>query len=134
MNCDNARSSRASAPLSTTKRAPDIFAAVSKSIRPSCSPISKCSFGSKENFGFSPTAAKFGIVVLILAERNFQQRRVGDLGERGVEAIARATLFGFELGQRGLQFRDFGLQSVGARHRPFSIAAPISFDAALRRS
>ena len=42
MNWPSARSSRASPPLSTTKREPDSFAAVSKSIRPSASPISKC--------------------------------------------------------------------------------------------
>ncbi len=45
MNCASARSSRASGPLVTTNRAPDIFAAVSKSISSSASPIAKCSFG-----------------------------------------------------------------------------------------
>ena len=56
MNCMSARSSRASAPFSTTKRAPESFAAASKSIRPSASPISKCSFGLKPsgNFGGAP--------------------------------------------------------------------------------
>ena len=47
MNWPSARSSRASAPRRITKREPDIFAARSKSIRPSASPISKCSLGLK---------------------------------------------------------------------------------------
>ena len=42
MNWPSARSSRASGPRSTTKRAPAIFAAVAKSIMPSASPSSKC--------------------------------------------------------------------------------------------
>ncbi len=43
------------APFNTTKRAPEIFAAVSKSIRPNASPISKCCFGLNENFFGLPT-------------------------------------------------------------------------------
>ena len=47
MNWPSARSSRASGPRSTTKRAPAIFAAAAKSIMPSASPSSKCCFGWK---------------------------------------------------------------------------------------
>ena len=42
MNWPSARSRRASPPFRTTKREPESFAAVSKSIRPRASPISKC--------------------------------------------------------------------------------------------
>ena len=53
----SARSSRASAPVSTTKRAPDSFAARSKSIIPSASPSSKCSFGgNSKDARFAPAA------------------------------------------------------------------------------
>ena len=58
MNWASARSSRASAPVSTTNRAPDIFAARSKSIWPSPAPISKCSLGVKSNSGLTPTVRK----------------------------------------------------------------------------
>ena len=49
-----ARSSRAIAPLSTTKREPDSLAAVSKSISPKSSPSSKCCFGSNAYVFGSP--------------------------------------------------------------------------------
>ena len=45
---------RASPPFSTTKRAPDNFAAVSKSIIPSASPSSKCCFGLNAYSRFAP--------------------------------------------------------------------------------
>ena len=44
MKWPSARSSRARAPRSSTKRAPDIFAAVAKSISPSASPREWCSW------------------------------------------------------------------------------------------
>ena len=55
MNCAIARSSRASAPFSTTKREPDNFAARAKSIWPSFSPIASCGSGAKLKRGGSPT-------------------------------------------------------------------------------
>ena len=54
MNEASARSSRASAPVSTTKRAPDSFAARSKSISPSASPSSKCSRAGNSKAGGCP--------------------------------------------------------------------------------
>jgi hypothetical protein len=51
MNWPSARSSRASPPFSTTKREPESFAAASKSMRPSASPSSKCSFAEFSRFG-----------------------------------------------------------------------------------
>ena len=54
MNWPSARSSRASGPRSTTKRAPAIFAAAAKSIMPSASPSSKCCFGWKPRSRGSP--------------------------------------------------------------------------------
>ena len=54
MKADKARSIRASAPDKTTKRAPDILAAVLKSIWPSASPRSKCSLASKPKSFSSP--------------------------------------------------------------------------------
>ena len=54
MKLISARSSRAPAPISTEKRAPDIFAARSKSRIPSAAPMSQCGFGSKSNARGSP--------------------------------------------------------------------------------
>src|SRR5208337_4612417 len=98
MNCSSARERRASAPFSTTKRAPESFAAASKSISPRASPISKCSFGVNPaeipNLPFDdvPAAAHLDIVVLVLAVGDIVERQVGDFGERRVERGGRLTL------------------------------------------
>ena len=54
MNCASARCSRARSPRRNEKRAPDIFAAVAKSSRPSASPRSVWSFAGKSNSGGVP--------------------------------------------------------------------------------
>ena len=54
MKLASARSSRAPAPKCTTKRAPEILAARSKSRMPSASPISQCGRAGKSNRGGSP--------------------------------------------------------------------------------
>src|SRR5450830_921495 len=54
MKLISARESRAPAPIRTANRAPDIFAARSKSRIPSADPMSQCGFGSKSNARGSP--------------------------------------------------------------------------------
>ena len=54
MNVTSARSRAAPAPHRTANRAPEIFAARSKSRMPSAGPRSQCACGSKSNAGVSP--------------------------------------------------------------------------------
>ena len=71
-----ARSSRANAPFNTTNRAPEIFWAPSKSIRPSASPISKCCLGANANLPGVPTLRTSTLPVLIRPERHILARQV----------------------------------------------------------
>ena len=83
----SARSSRAPAPLKTMKPLPEIFVAASRSIRPSCVPISQCGFGLKSNFAGSPTTRSMRLSAARLADRHRvvvdvrdAQEDVGQLG------------------------------------------------------
>src|SRR5215212_7154764 len=132
MNWPSARSRRASCPFSTTKREPESFAAVSKSIRRIASPSSKCSFGAaklrglpKRLFSMLPCSSaptgtsgfgRFGISASALSSAALASRSAasscGAVSLRpatsAISACARASSF-------------------------FAFAWPISFDSALRR-
>ena len=61
MKLISARASRAPAPRSTEKRAPDMRAARSKSRIPSAAPISQCGFGVNANAGGVPQRRTSGL-------------------------------------------------------------------------
>ena len=124
MNCSSARSSRASAPFNTTKRAPDSFAAASKSMSPSASPISKCSFGVKPSgkLGGAPMASKLDIVVFVLAVGRVVEWQVWDRRQLQFQRCRRLPLRRLQFRHGGLKARDlgpvvFGRDRVLARHR-----------------
>ena len=124
MNCSSARDSRASAPFRTTNRAPDSFAAASKSIRPSASPISKCSFGVKPSgkSGGAPWRRTSTLSFSSLPSGTSSNGRLGISAQRFLERRVRLALGRLEIGHGRLQARDLGLEVFGrlrvlARHR-----------------
>ncbi len=134
MNCERARSKRASGPLLTTNRAPEIFVAVSKSIRPSASPMSKCSFGAKSTARGSPTRRNSTL--------SFSSRPSGT-SSSGVLGISASALSSAKIASRSSASNSASavfksptsiFKALARSASPAFIAAPISFDAALRRS
>ena len=136
MNCISARSSRASAPFSTTKRAPDSFAAVSKSIRPErfadlemlarLEAVGKC--------GGAPWRRTSTLSCSSLPSGTSASGRLGIAASSRSSAAAAAFSCASISGIATLS-RPTSCLSVSASAaslRP--IAAPISFEAALRRS
>ena len=124
MNCSSARSSRASAPFSTTNRAPDIFAAASKSMRPSASPISKCSLGLKPsgNVGALPCWRSSTLSFSSLPSGVSSSGRLGIAAKLRFERPRRLPLRRLQLRHRRLEPGDLGAIVVGrdnilARHR-----------------
>jgi hypothetical protein len=66
MKLMSARSSLAPGPLSTVKRAPEIFVPRSKSMMPSAGPRSQCAWGSKSKRRGSPTVRTTGLSALLV--------------------------------------------------------------------
>ena len=136
MNCSSARSSRASAPLSTTKRAPDSFAAASKSISPSASPMSKCSFGLKPsgNFGGAPWRRTSTLSFSSLPTGTSASGRLGMAASSLSSAAPASRSAASSSGIVALRPATSARRSFAAAASFLAIAAPISFEAALRRS
>ena len=136
MNWPSARSSRASWPFSTTKREPDSFAAVSKSIRPSASPISKCSFGASRALRGSPTRARSRRCRA--RRRRPARRRAAGWGSRRARRPAPSSASRSACLERrhgAPSARATSAISACARASSFlALAWPISFESALRRS
>ena len=116
MNWPSARSSRASWPFSTVKREPDNFAARSKSIMPSASPISKCSFTQFGRVGHLADLADLDIVVLVLADRHIVERHVGDDGQFRFHSAVDLALARLARPKERLDLGDLALQPFGQRH------------------
>ena len=74
MKLIRARSSRAPAPISTEKRAPDIFAARSKSRMPSAAPMSQCGLRLEVERARLAVTADFDVVVGGLPDRHRRMR------------------------------------------------------------
>ena len=125
MNWPSARSSRASPLFSTTKREPDILAAVSKSIMPRSSPISKCCFAPRGSSG-----CRSGGAPRCRARR--RRRGTSSFGRFGIAASASCSAFSglalllLELRQAFLQGGDLRHQFLGARLvlRPWPARSP----------
>ncbi len=135
MKAPSARSSRASAPFSTTKRAPEIFAAVAKSISPSASPISKCCLRLvKLELRRRADLAHLLVVLLVLAERHVVERQVGNDGERIAQLAVQLALGFLALGELSFSAATSAISALALASSFAALAAPISFDAALRRA
>ena len=95
MNWPSARSSRASGPRSTVKRAPASFAAVAKSISPSASPSSKCCFGAKSRSRGSPCCFSTTLALSSGAVRHVGvehvRQRLQDRADLAVQRRGRAS-------------------------------------------
>ena len=91
MNWASARSSRASAPFSTTKRAPDSFAAVSKSMRPQRLADLEMLLRLKRELRRRADLAHFRHWRLVVADRHVVERRVGNGREQVRAARHRAA-------------------------------------------
>ena len=127
MNWARARSRRASGPFSTTKRAPESFAAVSKSISPSASPSSKCCFGWNVNFFGVPTLRSSTLAPASMPDRHIGGRRVGNGGEQVLVFLLDLALVGLALLDFGLEARHLlfqGLCAVALPSRPWPGRSP----------
>ena len=83
MNWPSARSSRASAPRRTVKRAPASLAAAAKSISPSASPSSKCWLAARSRGrGGSPQLLQHDVGALVGAVRHVGVEDVGQASSR----------------------------------------------------
>ena len=99
------------------KREPEIFAACSKSIRPSASPSSKCSFGAKPKSGRVADAADLDIGGLVRALGHVVERHVRNARERVLERLVDAPLGLLALLDRVLDLGDLADQRIGRRLR-----------------
>ena len=124
MNCSSARSSRASAPFSTTKRAPDIFGRGVEIHEAEPLADLKVLFRLEpfRKGRRNPMLAKFDIVVLVLAVRRIGERQVGNRGEFHIERRSCLPLGRLQFRHGRLEPGDLGAKIVGrdtilARHR-----------------
>ena len=133
MNWPSARSRRARPADRTVKREPESFAARSKSIWPSASPSSKCSFGAKPNTGFSPTLR---ISTLPVSSGPSGTVSSGTFGRRAsassssavsVRSVSSASV------RNALICATSAFSASAFAMSLAAMAAPISLDAALRR-
>ena len=132
MKAPSARSRRASAPLSTTKRAPDMRLAAAKSISPSASPISTWSLASKSKLLGSPTLR---ISRLALSSAPMGTAALATLGRPASRSRSRASRSRSASSRSRSSFLSPATSSTSARtSSPRALAAPISFDARLRRA
>src|SRR5271166_937950 len=137
MNCSSARESRASAPFSTTKRAPDSFAAASKSMRPSAAPISKCSFGLNPsgNFGGSPQRGRTSTLSFSsLPSGTSSNGRLGISASASSSRLFASLALASNSGSTALTPATSARKSAAATSSLRAMARPICFEAALRRS
>ena len=136
MNCSSARESRANAPFSTTNRAPDSFAAASKSIRPKASPISKCSFGVNPNgkLGGAPYRRTSTLSFSSLPSGVSASGRLGISASAASSAAAASRSAASSSGIFAFTSATSERKSSAATVSLRAIATPICFEAALRRS
>ena len=114
MNWPSARSIRASPFFSTTKREPESFAAVSKSIWPSASPSSKCSFAQFTRRG-SPHFRTSTLAVSSGPTGTSSSGTFGMIASASSSAFVRRPLLLLGRLHRVLQRRDLGHQRLRPR-------------------
>ena len=113
MNCAMARSSLASLPFSTTKRAPDILLAAAKSISPVASPSATWSLGAKAKLRWLPTRRISTLPVSSVPSGTSSNGRLGSTSRRRVSSASSSAASGLALLQRLLERRDLGHQRIG---------------------
>ena len=134
MNWASARSRRASGPLSTTNRAPASAAAVSKSMRPRASPISKCCLGAKAKVGGVPCLATSLFDVSSAPSGTSGSGRLGSTDSISVRRPPSRRSSSSPAWIADLRAWTSPL-SFSARDASFlASASPISFDVAFRRA
>ena len=123
-------------PFSTTNRAPDSFAAVSKSIRPSASPSSNAACGLNASaWRLRPEVVELDVVVLVLAVRHVVERQVRDRGQDVVEFLAEPLRpRPRSAGICSFSVATSAISAAAAASSLAFLAAPISLEAALRRA
>ena len=136
MNCSSARESRANAPFNTTNRAPDSFAAASKSIRPKASPISKCSFGVNPSgkLGAAPWRRTSTLSFSSLPSGVSASGRLGISASAASSAALNLSSAASSSGIVAFNPATSARKSSAATVSLRAIATPICFEAALRRS
>ena len=116
MNWPSARSSRASCPLSTTKRAPESLAAVSKSICPAPRRARSAPSALFDGRASSPQSRYSTLACSSAPDRHVVERHVGDHRQRVVQRLVAALPFASaSRAGTSLSSRDFGHQLRGRR-------------------
>ena len=134
MNWPSARSSRASWPLSTVKRLPESFAARSKSIMPSVSPISKCSRVQLERGLTSPTLRTSTLSCSSAPTGTSRSGTLGMTASASSSALSSSRSMASAPDSHSLMAVTSPFSSSALAASPERMALPISFEAALRRS
>ena len=136
MNCSSAREAAPARPSSTTKRAPDSFAAASKSMRPSASPISKCSLGLNPSgkLGGAPWRRTSTLSFSSLPSGVSSSGRLGIAASSASSAALACRSASSSSGIFAFASATSARKSSAATVSLRAIAAPICFEAALRRS
>ena len=136
MKLPSARSSRASIPFSTTNRDPDSFDAVSKSISPSRSPISKCCNGwlMPASLGGSPTLRTSLLSCSSLPSGTSSSGRFGMTERASCSALSAAFWSVSPLSSASFRSATSAIRARALSSSFFALAWPISLEAALRRA
>ncbi len=133
MKLISARSSCAPAPISTAKRAPEIFAARSKS-RPRAAPISSCSFGVKANCRFSPHSRTSALADSSGPSGTSADGRFGRPESCWRSASENSRSLASRVGIRSLSCATSAIRAAAPDSSFLALAAPIAFDASFRRA
>ena len=133
MKLASARSRRASAPFRTTNRAPEIFCAASKSIRPSASPISKCCFGVKSSRAGVPTLRTSTLPVSSAPSGTSARGRFGMTSRAALISASSLRSSSSPLAIVSLRSATSAINRAAVASSFAPLALPISFEAAFRR-
>ena len=128
-----ARSSRARSAFRNTKRAPDTFAADSKSIIPSASPSSKCCLGSMIGLGV-PTLRTSTFACSSLPTGTSSRGKFGMTSSAFCNSASRRFTSSSPAASLSFSALTSAIKVAAAASSLFFFAVPISFDAALRRA
>ena len=131
MKAPKARLSRAKAPLRMTKRAPDILAACSKSIRPRASPSWKCSLASKSNWRGVPCLRSSTLAASSAPSGTSSAGRLGIPAKASSRAAFNRWAAASISAWASLSLAPRAMTSAASS--PLAFRAPISLEMALRR-
>ncbi len=133
MNCASARCSRAIGPRRNVKRAPLIAAPVSKS-SPSGGPRSACSCGSNAKLRCWPQRDSSRLAVSSAPSGTSSSGMLGSAASSASSSAPSARSSSSSAGSVSLSCATSALSASAVAMSPLPIAAPIAFDASLRRA